>query len=72
MSDEKILSAIIGDSWISCLACGQRVTGDSKHTCLPKLRELTNEEIYECHDKTNTNNWVIDFARAILKKASEK
>jgi hypothetical protein len=30
-------------------------------------RELTDEEIYECHDKTNTNNWVIDFARAIIK-----
>ena len=37
-----------------------------------KLRELTDEEIYECHDKTNTNNWVIDFARTVLKKASEK
>ena len=43
------------------------------------MRELTDEEIYECHDKTNTNNWVIDFARAIarailtiLKKAREK
>jgi hypothetical protein len=35
-------------------------------------RELTDKEIYECHDKTNTNNWVIDFARTILKKANEK
>jgi hypothetical protein len=35
-------------------------------------RELTDEEIMIIHDATNTNNWVIDFARAILKKASEK
>jgi hypothetical protein len=28
---------------------------------------LSDEEIYECHDQTNTNNWVIDFARAIIK-----
>ena len=37
-----------------------------------KLRELSDEEIWQIHDATNTNNWVIDFARAILKKASEK
>ena len=37
-----------------------------------KLRELSDEEIWQIHDATNTNNWVIDFARAILKKAREK
>jgi hypothetical protein len=31
------------------------------------MRELTDEEIWKCHDKTNTDNWVIDFARAIIK-----
>ncbi len=33
------------DTWISCLACGQRVTGDSIHTCSPQLKTLTDEEI---------------------------
>ena len=31
------------------------------------MRELTDEEIMIIHDATNTNNWVIDFARAIIK-----
>ena len=31
------------------------------------VRELTDEEIMIIHDATNTNNWVIDFARAIIK-----
>ena len=26
-------------SWTSCVACGQRVTGDSIHTCSPQLKE---------------------------------
>ena len=41
-------------------------------SCCPE-RELilTDAEIWECHDATNTNNWVIDFARAILRKAQE-
>jgi hypothetical protein len=25
------------DTWTSCLACGQRVTGDSIHTCSPQF-----------------------------------
>jgi hypothetical protein len=76
--------AIIGDSWISCIACGQRVTGDSKHTCLPKLRDLTEEEIDEvwvetCSDfkliengKTKGIINIYDVSRAIIKKAREK
>jgi hypothetical protein len=31
------------------------------------IRELSDEDIWKCHDKTNTDNWVIDFARAIIK-----
>jgi len=63
------------DTWISCLACGQRVTGDSIHTCSPQLKTLTDEEIEQewvksCPDKFHTN--LIGFARAILKKAQEK
>ena len=26
-------------SWTSCVACGQRVTGDSIHTCSPQLKK---------------------------------
>ena len=31
------------------------------------MRELSDEEIMIIHDATNTNNWVIDFAKAIIK-----
>ena len=34
---------------------------------LHPMRELSDEEIWQIHDATNTNNWVIDFARAIIK-----
>ena len=27
------------DTWTSCVACGQRVTGDSIHTCSPQLKK---------------------------------
>jgi hypothetical protein len=30
--------------WIVCLDCGQRVTGDSIHTCSPQIKTLTDEE----------------------------
>ncbi len=33
--------------------------------------DLTDEEIWACHDSTDSDNWVIDFARAILRKAQE-
>ena len=36
------------------------------------VKELTDEEIWKCHDETDSDNWVIDFARAILRKAQEK
>ncbi len=36
--------------WTACGGCGQRVTGDSMHTCSPQTKEwqyLTDEEIKE-------------------------
>jgi hypothetical protein len=61
--------------WTSCASCGQRVTGDSIHTCSPQLKELTDEEIEQIAD--DHIDWVyetgfIEFARAILRKAQEK
>jgi hypothetical protein len=58
-------------AWTACLSCGQRVTGDSIHTCSPQL-DLTDEEIKELSEKHLDMNWqtgVIEFARAILRKA---
>jgi len=69
------------DTWTSCLACGQRVTGDSIHTCSPQLKTLTDEEILKVIDKLwnrgiggHDKEWVSrmnNFARAILRKAQE-
>ena len=92
------------DTWTSCVACGQRVTGDSIHTCSPQLKkqdtdcqyckqgcircdarkQLTDEEIYACfhqyfvlgepkptHYELEYED-LIEFARTILRKASEK
>ena len=63
--------------WTACLDCGKRVTGDSIHTCSPQLRQLTDEEIRHiqaiCHLKdVGYDNFIMRFARAILRKASEK
>ena len=33
------------NTWTSCVACGQRVTGDSIHTCSPQTKPLSDEEI---------------------------
>ena len=64
------------DTWTSCGACGQRVTGDSIHTCSPQLKELTDEEIRllinDVRDYDIDTHDLFEFARAILKKASEK
>jgi len=35
------------DTWTACAACGQRVTGDSIHTCSPQLKPLSDEEHYK-------------------------
>jgi hypothetical protein len=61
-------------AWTACLSCGQRVTGDSIHTCSPQLKTLTDEEIKELSEKHLDMDWqtgVIEFARAILRKAQE-
>jgi succinate dehydrogenase/fumarate reductase-like Fe-S protein len=76
------------DTWTSCGACGQRVTGDSIHTCSPQLKALTDEEIkfiaypfesvYTTYDKQTDTDTVhtrfdqLGFAKAILRKAQEK
>ena len=63
------------DTWTSCVACGQRVTGDSIHTCSPQLKQLTDEEINLLAKAYSTMEGELNapaFARAILRKASEK
>ena len=66
------------DTWTSCVACGQRVTGDSIHTCSPQLKQLTDEEIAiigdKCFGTMHYELWLQknEFARAILLKAQEK
>ena len=66
------------DTWTSCVACGQRVTGDSIHTCSPQLKQLTDEEIIEIGLLTTDPRFshiesplLLEFARAILRKAQE-
>jgi hypothetical protein len=64
-------------AWTACLDCGQRVTGDSIHTCSPQLKTLTDEEImvlYEEYIETQyaSESNVLGFGRAILRKAQEK
>ena len=58
------------DTWTSCVACGQRVTGDSIHTCSPQLKPLSDEEIKEVWLKrpANTAEDVVRFARAIEER----
>jgi hypothetical protein len=65
--------------WTVCLDCGQRVTGDSIHTCSPQLKTLTDEEILEVFVENygddilpNIQASGIEFAKAILRKAQEK
>ena len=66
------------ESWTACLDCGQRVTGDSIHTCSPQLKTLTDEEILELTKDSTIFEYrefdddMVKFARAILRKASEK
>ena len=59
-------------AWTACLDCGKRVTGDSIHTCSPQLKELTDEEIHQViFNLPNKDLDLIEFARAILRKAQE-
>jgi len=62
-------------AWTVCLSCGQRVTGDSIHTCSPQLKTLTDDEIRilinEVPDYNIDIHDLMEFARAILRKAQE-
>jgi len=66
-------------AWTACLDCGQRVTGDSIHTCSPQLKTLTDEEIIAIANGclVGATAWhnpdldPIEFARAILRKAQD-
>ena len=72
--------------WTSCVACGQRVTGDSIHTCSPQLKQLTDEEMMKAEYefmywnrsldkplvKIASELGVFKQAVAILRKAQEK
>jgi len=42
-------------AWTVCLDCGQRVTGDSIHTCSPQLKTLTDEEMYQLASECGFN-----------------
>jgi hypothetical protein len=64
-------------AWTACLDCGKRVTGDSIHTCSPQLKTLTDEEILKEMEFLPssiaiTEENLMEFARAILRKAQEK
>ena len=65
------------DTWTSCVACGQRVTGDSIHTCSPQLKPLSDEEICKIYventglgvnQKEALQADLIVFARAIEER----
>ena len=73
-SFDRTASHMAGEyvSWTSCVACGQRVTGDSIHTCSPQLKELTDDEIAEVFFGLEVGHSATEFAKAILRKASEK
>ena len=67
--------------WTACNACGQRVTGDSIHTCSPQLKQLTDEEINKLWAESHEDGIAVQqgfttqqhyFAHLILRKASEK
>lgn len=55
------------DIWTACGGCGQRVTGDSIHTCSPQLKPLSDEEIKELSELTSDPD-PTDFVRAIEER----
>jgi hypothetical protein len=65
---------------MNCKDCGKENIADI-HTCSPQIRELSDEEIWELHQEyidevpcghSMQTVGFIEFAKAILKKASEK
>jgi len=59
------------DVWIACRNCGQKVIGDSIHTCSPQLKPLSDEEIHKlAQDNFHAGLGIspLDFARAIEER----
>ena len=58
------------DTWTSCVACGQRVTGDSIHTCSPQTKPLSDLDVMRISEQCDLNHvlGIIDFARAIEER----
>ena len=65
---------------MNCKDCGKENIADI-HTCSPQIRELSDEEILDCLEKSDLPMILLSdfatekmkvFAKAILKKASEK
>ncbi len=48
------------DVWTCCRGCGQRVSGDSIHTCSPQLKPLSDEEIEQLA-KRKANQILMDL-----------
>jgi len=64
----------------ACATCGQRVTGDSIHTCSPQLKTLTNAVVNELWAESQEDGIAMQqgfttqqhyFAYLILRKASK-
>jgi len=69
------------DACIICSDCGKKVTVDSIHTCSPQIKILTDEkieefayafELWQLNNPDKALEGIKDFARVILKEASEK
>jgi hypothetical protein len=63
--------------WTVCTGCGQRVSGDSIHTCSPQLRELSDDEIADLIEAVNEetgrcNVRIFDHTKVLLRKLKEK
>jgi len=65
----------------ACATCGQRVTGDSIHTCSPQLKTLTNAVVNELWAESQEDGIAMQqgfttqqhyFAYLILRKAEAK
>ena len=54
-----------------CLDCGRKVTINSIHTCSSQLKYLTDDEIIQTYADIDGRG-IVEFARAILRKAQEK
>jgi hypothetical protein len=58
------------DVWTACGGCGQKVTGDSIHTCSPQRKPLSDEEIRDIwyqHEK-----WLATVPYSFVKAIEER